>query len=67
MAQESTLNWNDASLNKAYQQGFMAGALGMDRVKCPYCSDVVSAAWEAGWEDGLEDTRAPDQSLPEIA
>ena len=54
MASDLSLNWNLLTLNKAYQQGYMAGILGMDPGKCPYRGDVVIAAWEAGWEDGKE-------------
>ena len=52
MTQKALLNWNLSTLNKAYQQGYMAGSLGIDRIKCPYRGDVIVAAWEAGWEDG---------------
>lgn len=52
MASKALFDWNLTTLNKAYRQGYMAGNLGMDRVKCPYRGDVVVAAWEAGWEDG---------------
>lgn len=54
MVKDTALNWNLATLNKAYQQGHMAGTLGIARVKCPYRGDVVVAAWEAGWEDARE-------------
>lgn len=27
----------------------------MLRDSCPYHSDVVAAAWEGGWEDGIID------------
>lgn len=54
MIRNAALNWNLSTLTKAYQQGHMAGALGMERSKCPYRGDVVVAAWEAGWEDGKE-------------
>ncbi|WP_369600058.1 ribosome modulation factor [Hahella sp. SMD15-11] len=53
MANQLSLNWNLETLNKAYRQGYMAGLLKLDRSKCPYRGDVVVAAWEAGWEDGL--------------
>ncbi len=54
MSKQALLNWNLSTLNKAYQQGYMAGSIGMDRSKCPYRGDVVVAAWEAGWEDGKD-------------
>lgn len=53
-ARTTAINWNLDTLNKAYQQGYMAGTLGIERVKCPYRGDVVIAAWEAGWEDGRD-------------
>ena len=61
MAKDFSLRWDLESLNKAYQQGYMAGIMGMLRQKCPYSGEVVSAAWEAGWEDGYEECelRAP--------
>jgi ribosome modulation factor len=54
MGQDFSLCWDIDSLNKAYHQGYMAGLMGVDHHQCPYNSDVVQAAWEAGWEDGLE-------------
>ena len=52
MARDISLGWDLESLNKAYRQGYMAGIMGMARERCPYHSEVVAAAWEAGWEDG---------------
>ncbi|WP_097462071.1 ribosome modulation factor [Mangrovitalea sediminis] len=52
MARDISLGWDLESLNKAYRQGYMAGLMGMEHDRCPYRSDVVAAAWEAGWEDG---------------
>lgn len=46
------LGWDLESLNKAYRQGYMAGQIQMNQSHCPYESDIVRAAWEAGWEDG---------------
>ncbi len=54
MASGFSLRWDLESLNKAYQQGYMAGLMGMVRQKCPYNGEVIAAAWEAGWEDGYE-------------
>ena len=48
------LGWDLESLNKAYRQGYMAGHIHMEQNRCPYESDVVKAAGEAGWEDGAE-------------
>jgi len=53
MAQDFSLRWDIDSLNKAYHQGYMAGVMGIEKNQCPYHGEVVEAAWEAGWEDGL--------------
>ncbi|MFE8071183.1 ribosome modulation factor [Marinobacteraceae bacterium S3BR75-40.1] len=58
MAKEIGLGWDLESLNKAYRQGYMSGLMGMAKDRCPYRSEVVAAAWEAGWEDGAESMRA---------
>ena len=42
------------SLNKAYQQGYMAGLTGQPQHQQPYPAEVLAAAWEAGWDDGNE-------------
>lgn len=49
------MSWDLDSLNKAYRQGYMAGIMGLANDRCPYRSEVVVAAWEAGWEDGRQD------------
>lgn len=54
MAQDFSLSWDVESLNKAYHQGMMAGIMGAEISQCPYQTEVVQAAWEAGWEDGME-------------
>jgi len=54
MAKDFSLYWDIDSLNKAYQQGYMAGVMGMDNRDCPYTGEIVEAAWEAGWEDGID-------------
>lgn len=46
-------DWSLESLNKAYQQGYMAGLTGSQSNQ-PTLPDVLAAAWEAGWDDGLE-------------
>jgi ribosome modulation factor len=51
MARDIKLGWDVESLNKAYRQGYMAANMGMNRERCPYNSEVVIAAWDAGWED----------------
>lgn len=65
MAGDTKLGWDVESLNKAYRQGHMAAAMGMDRSRCPYRGEVVIAAWEAGWEDANQAARdaAPDDDL----
>lgn len=45
-------NWSIETLNKAYRQGYMFGLSGEPQDTCPYKSDVIAAAWEAGWNDG---------------
>lgn len=45
-------NWSIETLNKAYRQGYMFGLSGEPQDSCPYKSDVIAAAWEAGWSDG---------------
>lgn len=52
MARNRELGWDLESLNKAYQQGYMAARIHMAPARCPYQTEVVRAAWEAGWEDG---------------
>ncbi len=47
-------HWSLESLNKAYQQGYMAGLAGHGLNRQPYPEDVLAAAWEAGWDDGEE-------------
>ena len=54
MAEDISLSWNIDSLNQAYKQGYMAGVMGNSRDRRPAMSEVVLAAWEAGWEDGNE-------------
>jgi ribosome modulation factor len=45
-------NWSIEALNKAYRQGYMFGLSGEPQKACPYSSEVIAAAWEAGWSDG---------------
>lgn len=45
-------NWSIDTLNKAYRQGYMFGLSGESLEQCPFKSDVIAAAWEAGWHDG---------------
>jgi ribosome modulation factor len=54
MAQDFSLRWDIDTLNKAYRHGYMSGVMGADQSKRPAMSDVVAAAWEAGWEDGID-------------
>jgi len=45
-------NWSIETLNRAYRQGYMFGLSGEPLRGCPYQSEVIAAAWEAGWIDG---------------
>lgn len=47
-------HWSLESLNKAYQQGYMAGLTGQASGTRQQSGDVLQAAWEAGWDDGHE-------------
>jgi len=47
-------HWSLESLNKAYQQGYMAGLTGHSLGQQPHAAEVLAAAWEAGWDDGRE-------------
>lgn len=49
--------WTLDTLNKAYQQGYMTGLAGKSNDDCPYNNDVLTAAWEAGWDDGSSQYR----------
>jgi ribosome modulation factor len=51
---EDDPHWSLESLNKAYQQGYMAGLTGQTNTAQALAADVLSAAWEAGWDDGNE-------------
>lgn len=50
-------NWNIDTLNKAYRQGYLFGLSGEPQRTCPYQSEVIAAAWEAGWMDGCSQAR----------
>lgn len=47
-------DWSIDTLNKAYRQGYLFGLSGEAKSSCPYTADVISAAWEAGWTDGQQ-------------
>ncbi|WP_339458454.1 ribosome modulation factor [Pseudomonas sp. EA_105y_Pfl2_R69] len=47
-------HWSLESLNKAYQQGYMAGLTGQPNTPQGQGAEVLTAAWEAGWDDGNE-------------
>ena len=51
---EDDQHWSLESLNKAYQQGYMAGLTGQTNIPRALAADVLIAAWEAGWDDGNE-------------
>jgi ribosome modulation factor len=57
-------NWSLESLNKAYQQGYMAGLTGHTLQLQPYSAEVLAAAWEAGWADGDEQFKLYLQKAP---
>ncbi len=47
-------HWSLESLNKVYQQGYMAGLTGQSITAHEHSAEVLAAAWEAGWDDGRE-------------
>lgn len=51
---EDDRHWSLESLNKAYQQGYMAGLTGQPGHRHNHSAEVLIAAWEAGWDDGQE-------------
>lgn len=53
-AAEKDRHWSLESLNKAYQQGYMAGLTGQSNASHGQIAEVLGAAWEAGWDDGHE-------------
>ena len=55
-------HWSLESLNKAYQQGYMAGLTGQARSRQPYAAAIPAAAWEAGWDDGQQQARRAHKS-----
>ncbi len=57
MTKHFSAEWDIESLDKAYHQGYMAGTIGMAIDYCPYHGEVIAASWEAGWEDGLNESR----------
>ncbi len=60
-------NWSIDTLNKAYRQGYLFGLSGESMEQCPYRSEVIAAAWEAGWHDGHEHTPASQRKRSEEA
>ncbi|AUM12538.1 ribosome modulation factor [Ketobacter alkanivorans] len=60
-------NWSIEALNKAYRQGYMFGLSGEPQQACPYHSDVIAAAWEAGWSDGSSQATQIGFKRPERA
>ncbi|MFI8481733.1 ribosome modulation factor [Pseudomonas sp. NPDC078700] len=51
---EQNQDWSLENLNKAYQQGYMAGLTGQPNAPRKQTAEVLTAAWEAGWDDGHE-------------
>jgi len=60
-------NWSIETLNKAYRQGYMFGLSGEPQESCPYKSDVIAAAWEAGWNDGRSQAQPHHDHEQDIA
>ena len=56
-------HWSLESLNKAYQQGYMAALAGHPLSQQPYPAEVLAAAWEAGWDDGDEQFHLHQQKI----
>ncbi len=56
-------HWSLESLNKAYQQGYMAGLTGQAINQHEHTAAVVAAAWEAGWDDGHEQSALLKQRI----
>lgn len=48
------LQWH-VGLDEAYEMGFKAGLSGKESRKAPFDLEVLSASWEAGWDDGKEE------------
>ncbi|GLQ33121.1 ribosome modulation factor [Litoribrevibacter albus] len=46
-------NYSLESMDKAYRRGYMTGVTGSQE-HCPYTTEVLIAAWEAGRDDGNE-------------
>jgi len=46
-------NYSIESMDKAYRRGYMVGVTGSHE-PCPYNTEVLIAAWEAGRDDGHE-------------
>ena len=72
MARSGDLGWDLESLNKAYQHGYMAASVHMEPSRCPYRTEGVQAAWEAGWEDGhractMKSGRSTSRNGPEAS
>ena len=55
--------WSIDALNKAYRQGYTFGLSGTNLQQCPFKSEVIASAWEAGWHDG-HDQASVTQQLP---
>jgi ribosome modulation factor len=53
-SKEDDQHWSLESLNKAYQQGYMAGLTEQNNTPRALAADVLVAAFEAGWDDGHE-------------
>ncbi|MBV1872729.1 MAG: efflux RND transporter permease subunit [Gammaproteobacteria bacterium] len=52
-----TLKWH-IGLDDAYADGYKAGLSGKSIRNCPYDDDALQASWEAGWNDGNDQSKA---------
>jgi ribosome modulation factor len=61
--QSGKLQWH-VGLDEAYDIGYQAALEGKPR-KAPFDLEVLSASWEAGWDDGREEVRLKDSGATE--
>ena len=52
--------WDMKGLEKAYRKGYMMGMVGKKIKSCPYRAEIISNAWEAGWQDGKDQFEIKD-------
>jgi len=56
-AEENTKKQWHLGLDEAYEQGYAQGLNGKDNRHSPFDVDVLTASWEAGWDDGFDEYR----------